>query len=200
MAATAYVIRRSPRPDGGVTNPAGTARAWRRGMRREATPSRAAVDAAAERARSLAEVEALAWLLDDSIPIPGLGGRRIGLDALIGFLPGIGDLAGGALGLLVVWRGAQMGLPRIVVARMLLNTMLDLAIGAIPIAGDAFDLWFKASTRNIRLMRRHLERPATSTRGEWVSVVAMVAAVIGVMLLVGWLVVSTISSVLSLFG
>jgi hypothetical protein len=95
-----------------------------------------------DRSRALAEVSALAWLLDNSIPVPGMGGRRFGIDAIIGLVPGVGDLVSGAIGLVVVWRGSRMGLPRVVVARMLLNTLLDLVIGAIPVLGDAFDLWF----------------------------------------------------------
>lgn len=147
-----------------------------------------------QRTRSLAEVEALAWLLDNSIPVPGTGGRRFGIDAVIGLVPGIGDIVSGALGLIVVWRGSRMGLPRIVVGRMLLNTLLDIAIGAIPILGDAFDLWFKASTRNLRLMRRHLERPDTSTRDDWLAVLLMVGVVAGIIVAIGWLIVSVIAA------
>ena len=152
-----------------------------------------------DRGRALAEVEALAWLLDNSIPVPGTG-RRFGIDALIGFVPGIGDAVSGAMGLVVVWRGARMGLPRVVVARMLLNTLLDVAIGMIPILGDAFDLWFKASTRNLNLMRRHLERPDTSTRDDWLVVLGLVAVVVGVIFAIGWLVVSVISTILAIFS
>ena len=153
-----------------------------------------------QRTRSLAEVEGLAWLLDNSIPVPGTGGRRFGIDAIIGLVPGIGDLASGILGLLVVWRGSRMGLPRIVVGRMLLNTALDIAIGAVPILGDAFDLWFKASTRNLNLMRRHLERPDTSTREDWTAVMLMIGVVVAVIFAVGWLIVAAFSAVLGAFS
>ena len=153
-----------------------------------------------DRTEALGEVEALAWLLDNSIPVPGTGGRRFGIDALIGFVPGIGDAVSGALGLLVVWRGTRMGLPRVVIARMLLNTLLDFAIGTIPVLGDAFDLWFKASSRNLALMRRHIERPDASTRDDWLVVVGLVAAVVGVILLMGWLVVEFVSTVVGIFS
>ncbi|MGH2428957.1 MAG: DUF4112 domain-containing protein, partial [Candidatus Limnocylindria bacterium] len=88
----------------------------------------------------LGEVELLAWLLDNSIRVPGTGGRRIGLDAIIGFVPVVGDVLAGGLALIVVARGAQIGVPRVVLARMLFNVAVDFVIGSIPIAGDAFDL------------------------------------------------------------
>lgn len=150
----------------------------------------------ADRSRSLAEVETLAWLLDNSIPVPLSGGRRFGIDALIGFVPGVGDLVSAGLGLLVIWRGARMGLPRIVIARMLTNSAIDLVVGAIPVAGDAFDLWFKANTRNLGLMRRWVERPESSTRGEWLAVGAIVGLAVGVVALLVWLVVAAVSVLL----
>ena len=127
--------------------------------------------------RSQADVEALAWLLDNSIPIPGTG-RRIGLDALIGLVPGLGDVLSGGLGLVVVLRGAQLGVPGIVLARMLANVAVDFAIGSIPIIGDAFDLWFKANQRNVVLIRRHTSQPAASTAGTWAFLGGLLLAVL----------------------
>jgi hypothetical protein len=147
----------------------------------------------------VAEVELLAWLLDNSIPIPATG-RRIGLDAIIGLIPIAGDVASAGLGLFVVWRGARLGLPRVVVARMLLNSALDLAVGAIPLIGDAFDLWFKANTRNLRLMRRHLEEPTASTRGSWVAIGAMAAALVVVAVLIIWAFAGLIAFLLTPIG
>jgi hypothetical protein len=148
-----------------------------------------------DRSRALAEVETLAWILDNSIPVPGTGGRRFGIDAVIGFVPVVGDLVSGGLGLFVVWRASRLGLPRVVVARMLANSAIDLAIGSIPVLGDAFDLWFKANTRNIGLMRRHLEQPDTSTRDEWLVLLGLVGVVVLVVALIGWLLVSLLTAV-----
>lgn len=148
-----------------------------------------------DRSRALAEVETLAWLLDNSIPVPGTGGRRFGIDALIGFVPVVGDLVSGGMGLYVVWRGARLGLPRVVVARMLANSAIDLAIGSIPVAGDAFDLWFKANTRNLGLMRRHLEQPDLSTRNEWLVLLGLIGAVALILGLIGWLLISLFTTV-----
>jgi len=149
--------------------------------------------------RALAEVEALAWLLDNSIPVPGTGGRRFGIDAIIGLVPVVGDLLSGGIGLYVVWRGARMGLPRIVVARMLATSAIDLAVGAIPIIGDAFDLWFKANTRNLERMRRQLEHPERSTRGDWAAVLVLLGSVVLAIGVLAWLVVALVSAVVSAF-
>ena len=148
----------------------------------------------ADRARALAEVETLAWLLDNSIPVPGTGGRRLGIDALIGLVPVMGDVVSAGMGLFVVWRGSRMGLPRIVVARMLTNSAVDFLIGSIPVIGDAFDLWFKANTRNLGIIRRHLEQPDRSTRNEWLVLGTLVAILLAIVVGIGWLIVSVVSA------
>lgn len=140
--------------------------------------------------RALDEVETLAWLLDNSIPVPGTGGRRVGADALVGLVPVVGDLLSAGVGLFVVWRGSRVGLPRVVVARMLANSAIDLAVGAIPVVGDAFDLWFKANTRNLALMRRHLETPDASTRRESLGLAILLGSLALVLILLIWLVVA----------
>ena len=167
---------------------------------RRAVPLNSAPPDEVRRSRALVEVETLAWLLDNSIPIPLTGGRRLGLDAIVGLVPIVGDLASGALGLVVVWRASRMGLPRIVVTRMLANSALDLVIGAIPVLGDAFDLWFKANTRNLGLMRRHLEEPASSTRSDWLVVGSFAGIAIALVALLGWLVVSVVAAFVGLFA
>lgn len=152
-----------------------------------------------DRERGLSEVRSLAWLLDNSIPVPGTGGRRFGIDALIGLVPFVGDVVSGGIGLFIVWRGSRLGLPRVVVLRMLANTAIDFVIGSIPFIGDAFDLWFKANTRNLGLMERHLERPETSTRGSWLVLLGLLAALVGIVLLVGWLLISLVGAVFGAF-
>ena len=143
---------------------------------------------------ALAEVESLAWLLDNSIPVPGLGGRRFGVDAIIGLIPGVGDLASAGIGLFVVWRASRMDLPRIVVARMLVNSAIDLVVGAIPVIGDAFDLWFKANTRNLGLMRAWLQQPERSAREDWLALAMIAGILVAAVALVIWLIVSAISA------
>ncbi len=142
----------------------------------------------------------MAWLLDNSIPVPLTGGRRFGIDALIGLVPFVGDLASGGIGLFVIWRASRLGLPKIVVARMLANLALDVVIGAIPVIGDAFDLWFKANMRNVGLLRRYLEHPERSTRSEWLALAALVGILAAVIVMLGWLLVSVLSALAGALG
>jgi hypothetical protein len=146
--------------------------------------------------QSVADAELIAWLLDNSIPIPGTG-RRIGLDAVIGLVPGLGDILAGGLGLLIVARAVQRGLPTVVLARMLANVALDFAIGSVPIIGDAFDLWYKSNARNVALLRRYADNPSASTAGQWAFFLGLLAVIGAVALGFVWLVWAALSA---LFG
>lgn len=112
------------------------------------------------RAERAARLERIAWLFDDSLRIPGTR-IRLGLDALIGLLPGIGDLLGLAVGAWMIVQGARLGAPPALLLRMAGNLGLDALLGAVPGLGDLFDLAFKAHRRNLRLLQAHLgEAPA----------------------------------------
>ena len=104
-----------------------------------------------------ARITALTKLLDSAFQIPGTN-HRVGIDALLGLIPGIGDLVSTALASYIIWEAKQLGLPRWKIARMIGNVAVDTAIGAIPVAGDAFDLFFKANERNLRIVHEHLKR------------------------------------------
>src|SRR5688572_28236661 len=95
-------------------------------------------------------LEQLAWLLDRSIKI---GPFSFGLDALLGLIPGFGDMAGGALSTLILIKGFQAGLPRVVILRMVANVGIDSLLGAIPFIGDIFDFAFKANVKNLKLFK-----------------------------------------------
>lgn len=105
--------------------------------------------------RGLAELEAIARLLDDRFRIPGTS-IRFGLDGLLGLVPGIGDGATALVSLYVVLRAWSLGAPSGVLGRMLVNILVDSAIGSIPLLGDVFDVAFKSNRRNLELLRRHL--------------------------------------------
>jgi hypothetical protein len=150
------------------------------------------------RQADLDEVETIAWLLDNSIPVPGTG-RRIGIDAIVGIVPGLGDMVSGLVAVLIVARAAALGLPRVVVARMLFNVALDFVIGAVPVAGDAFDLWFKANARNVALMRTYLGDRDRSTAPQWAFFAVVLVAVVIIAGLVFWLIASLVGELFRLF-
>lgn len=113
-------------------------------------------------ASRLRRLRSLAWLLDNSIGLPG--GIRIGLDALIGLVPGIGDALGALVSLYILHEARKLGAPRSVLMRMSGNILIDTLIGAIPFAGDLFDAGFKANARNVALLERYQLDPLRSAR------------------------------------
>jgi hypothetical protein len=113
--------------------------------------------------RSLDRLRRLGYLLDNSIPVPGTG-FRFGLDAIIGLVPGVGDLASGALALYIVLEAARLGVPRPLLLRMGWNVAADTLVGSVPLLGDLFDAGYKANLRNIALVQRHMEQPGTSRK------------------------------------
>ncbi len=107
---------------------------------------------------SLARITLLAKLMDSAVAIPGLN-RRIGFDAVLGLVPGVGDAISAALASYIIWEARQLGLPRWKIARMIGNVAVDTALGSIPLAGDVFDVFFKANERNLRIIHDHLGTP-----------------------------------------
>lgn len=113
---------------------------------------------AERRAAAVKRLDALAFLMDDWIPVPGLG-VRFGLDPLIGLVPGLGDAVGALLSGYIVLESARLGAGFAVIARMLLNLAIDGIVGSVPIVGDLFDAGFKANDRNLRLLHRVVDSP-----------------------------------------
>lgn len=109
-------------------------------------------------------IERLAYVMDGAIPI---GRWSIGLDPLLGLLPGIGDLIGALISMLIVMRAVQAGIPRIAVARMMTNIAIDTLVGAIPLFGDAFDFAFKANSKNLRIYEQALYTGRAATTRHW---------------------------------
>ena len=109
------------------------------------------------REQRLARLEAIAKLLDVAFVVPGTK-IRYGVDGIIGLIPVVGDIIATALSLWVVREARALGAPWHVTARMLGNVAVQGAVGAVPVAGDAFDVLFRANMRNARLLRRWLER------------------------------------------
>jgi len=137
-------------------------------------------------AKAHEQLTSLAWLLDNSIRLPG--GLRVGIDPLLGLLPFFGDVAGLAISGYIVTQAARLGVPHSVLLRMLANVAVDGIIGLVPVLGDFFDAGWKANQRNVALLGQHLENPP-ATAG---SSRRLLAA-----LIVGFIVVVTLISLLS---
>lgn len=110
----------------------------------------------------LEDLESLAHKMDTLFRIPGTS-IRVGLDTILGLIPGIGDTATMLPAGYIIYRAHRMGAPRSLLTRMGVNAGIDWVIGSIPLVGDLFDLGFKANRRNVALLRRHLERANPKT-------------------------------------
>ncbi|MBI1402969.1 MAG: DUF4112 domain-containing protein [Porphyrobacter sp.] len=116
-------------------------------------------DAAAVRAR----VEMMERLLERSFTIPGTN-YPVGLDALVGLVPVLGDIVTTAMGAYIVWEARNLGIPKWKLARMGANVLFDTAIGAIPLVGDAADFLFRSNSRNLKIIRKHLDKHHPQSR------------------------------------
>ena len=112
-----------------------------------------------DRSKELEEVERLAALMDTAFRVPVIN-YRIGLDGLLGLIPGIGDVATLVPAGYILYRAKAMGVPNHIFARMLVNTGADALLGTVPLIGDLFDMAFKSNRRNVDLLRRYLAEDA----------------------------------------
>jgi hypothetical protein len=104
---------------------------------------------------ALRRVERLAYWLDDRYRLPGTR-FRIGLDGLVGLIPGVGDAVTSTLTAYIIYEAWRLGVPTSMLARMLANLGIDTVVGIVPVVGDLLDIGFKANRRNLRLLHRHL--------------------------------------------
>lgn len=102
-------------------------------------------------------VELMEHLLEGLFVLPGTR-YRVGLDAIVGLVPVLGDLLTGAMGMWIVWEARNLGMSKWHLARMTTNVGIDTVLGAVPIIGDAFDLVFRSNTRNLKIIRKHLDK------------------------------------------
>ena len=127
----------------------------------------------------------IALVMDELIRLPGTK-FRFGIDPLIGLIPGIGDTGSAMVSAWALIQAARSGLPKIVLARMSLNILLNEFIGIIPVVGDAFSLWFKSNVRNHELIKEHVAGLRKAGRSDWIFV-------FGILILLGVLVVTGIT-------
>lgn len=102
-------------------------------------------------------VETLEIILERSFTIPGIN-RPVGLDAIVGLVPVVGDAITAVMGAYIIWEARNLGMSKWQIWRMIGNLGVDTALGAIPIAGDAFDLLFRSNTRNLKIIKKHLDK------------------------------------------
>ena len=132
--------------------------------------------------RGLELLRRWARIFDSAFRIPG---TRItfGLDPIIGLIPGIGDLSSPIFSLFIIWHAAKLRVPRVVIARMVLNALIDGLVGAIPVVGDLFDFGWKASAWNLALLERHAMPGTPARRSDWIFVAICVGVVVAVALI-----------------
>ena len=141
----------------------------------------------------------IAFIMDDFLRIPGTK-LRFGLDPIIGLLPGIGDTGSAIISALALIAAARRGIPKILLARMSLNILINELVGIIPGIGDAFSFWFKSNARNYELLKNYSAVPGRSRKSDWIFMIAVLAALFVIVcagLLVSFLVLQQIGKLLT---
>jgi hypothetical protein len=145
-----------------------------------------------QRLRALRHVSRL---LDSAFQLPGTT-FRFGLDPILGLVPGIGDLVSPIFTIGILWQAHDLGLPRVVLLRMLGNVAIDALVGAVPVLGDAFDFAWKSNDMNMALLETHAVEERAPSRGDWFFVIGLCVIVVALAVLpivVLWLVVSAVT-------
>ncbi len=145
---------------------------------------------------ALRRAEALTRVLETAVRIPGTR-FRIGLDALIGLVPGLGDVAGAGLAAYIVLLASRLGAPASLILRMLANIAIDSVVGLVPLLGDLFDIGWKANSRNLLLLTRYIERPAETRRA---GRLLILGALLGLLLIAAGCLALSIWALYAVFG
>lgn len=146
----------------------------------EILPPRPTLRERLERLFSNHNLDVYAHLLDDIFRIPGTS-IRLGLDGLIGLIPGLGDVLAGIASFVLIFAAWVRGVPYVTLVRMMFNLALDVLIGAIPLFGDVFDIAWKANRRNYRLLTRHLREPHRHTWKDYAFLLGLCAVVLALL-------------------
>ena len=141
-----------------------------------------------------ARIARVTHLLDDLVPVPGTG-QRVGMDPVIGLIPVVGDVVAATVGGWVILEAARFGVPRIALARMVVNLVVDLLVGAVPLLGDLFDIVTRSNSANLAIFRKHALDPAASTRGDRWFFVGLALVLAGLVWAVMWLAARLIEAV-----
>lgn len=146
-----------------------------------------------------ARIRRVTDILDELVPVPGTS-QRVGLDPVIGIIPVVGDVVAALVGAWVISEAARFGIPRIALARMILNLLIDLGIGAIPVVGDLYDVVSRSNSRNLDLFRRHALDPEASTAEHKTFFAGLVLLLIGAIWLVAVVAIRLLEWVSELLG
>jgi hypothetical protein len=139
-----------------------------------------------DRQRAKKRMDRLAWFLDSSIQLPGFN-ARIGIDPLIGLIPGIGDTLGAVMSSFILSEAARLGALKSILMKMAFNIALDAFAGALPILGDLFDFVWKANQRNARIFGEYLENPRETVAGSRLFAWLLVGSLMGLFIFFGLL-------------
>ncbi|MFO8087215.1 MAG: DUF4112 domain-containing protein [Bacteroidales bacterium] len=131
-------------------------------------------------------LDRLAWYLDNSIPLPGLN-FRVGIDPLVGLIPGIGDTIGAIMSSYILSEAASLGAPKSILLKMAFNIAVDALAGALPIFGDLFDFGWKANQRNARILEGYIDNPRETVDSSRLFAWVLVGSLIGLFIFVGLL-------------
>jgi hypothetical protein len=126
--------------------------------------------------------ELLARILDTTVRIPGTR-IYLGLDPLLGLIPGIGDMLANLIGTVILILAARLQVPQIVIVRMCVNLLINGTIGTIPVLGDLFSVWFRSHARNAGLLREAATKPQRNNRGDWLYVAGIIGGTVVLLLL-----------------
>jgi hypothetical protein len=141
-------------------------------------------------AQGLEGLRKVAQLLDSAFVVPGTS-YRVGLDPILGLVPGLGDLVSPLFTIGILWQARELAIPRVVLLRMILNVAIDSLVGAVPVVGDLFDFAWKANNKNLALVERHAQEERKASAGDWLFVGLTVASLLFVAIIpfvvIGWL-------------
>ncbi|PWQ93091.1 DUF4112 domain-containing protein [Leucothrix arctica] len=143
------------------------------------------MDSLEKRQQQYQRLDKLSWVLDSSIKIP-FTNRTIGLDGLIGLIPGVGDVAGGLLSGYIILKALALGVPALIIVRMVINMIIEGIVGIIPFFGDIFDFIFKSNRKNVHLMKEYLNDPEETTSRSGLSIIVYLFALFFTMILTIW--------------
>ena len=134
-----------------------------------------------EKTPQLRSLRSISWLFDELVRIPGTK-ITVGLDALMGLIPGGGDVVGGAISVYALFVARRLGAPTSVILRMAVNILVDAVLGAVPFLGDLFDVSWKANRKNVQVLEEFIASPQRAQRSSMVAVAATAVAVVGTLL------------------